>query len=247
MKATFLSFALASALAFAGGGVAMAQHRGGHAGFHAGGGHVGVHVGRGHAGFRIGGFHVGFGNRYYGHRYYWPYYGSGVYWGTPYYYGSPVYSYAAPTYEPPVTYTSPATVTTEEQPVMLTVLVPNADAKVFLNGTATTLKGEERVFQSPPMDPGKNYQYTVTARWMKDGKMVEQKRHGAGAGRPGCDGRLPVDTGNRGAAGNQVTIVEMISEGRGATLAVRRVPCCIPLQCSIPRSYNHLRDCRNLA
>ena len=43
------------------------------------------------------------------------------------------------------------------------------------------------------MDPGKNYQYTVTARWMKDGKMVEQERTGPGAGRPGCDGQLPVE------------------------------------------------------
>ena len=64
----------------------------------------------------------------------------------------------------------------QPQPVILNVLVPRDDAQVFLGTAATTSTGTERRFESPPMQPGKRYQYTVTARWMQDGKMVEQKR-----------------------------------------------------------------------
>ena len=32
------------------------------------------------------------------------------------------------------------------------------------------------MFQSPPMEPGGDYRYVVTARWMENGKMVEQER-----------------------------------------------------------------------
>ena len=85
-----------------------------------------------------------------------------------------------PTYDviPPITYTTPTAVTTvdEAQPVTMTVDVPKADAKVFLNGQATSSSGMERVFQSPPVNPGMDYVYSVTAQWTEDGKMVEQKR-----------------------------------------------------------------------
>jgi uncharacterized protein (TIGR03000 family) len=182
MRATFLSFALASAMALAFGGTAMAQrhgHGGGHAGgggVHIGGGHVGgVHIGGGHVGGVRVGISAGYGGWGYPNQYrYGSYYGSGLYFGTPYYYGSPGYSYSTPTYGvvPPVTYATPA----EPQPVMVTVILPKADAEVFLNDTATTSTGTERAFQSPPVEAGKSYQYTVKARWMENGKMVEQNR-----------------------------------------------------------------------
>ncbi len=194
MRATFFSFALAAALAFAGGGSAMAQHHGHGGGFHGGGYHGGGLHGGGHVGYVHGGYHHGgfAGHHGYwgGYRHweyggsYWPYYAASAFLGAPYYSGYsyrwPTYTYAAPsTYDviPPVTYTSPVVTTTDEaQPVTMTVMVPKADAEVFLNGQATTSSGTERVFQSPPVNPGSNYAYSVTARWMENGKMVEEKR-----------------------------------------------------------------------
>ena len=90
---------------------------------------------------------------------------------------SGVARYTPPAYgDVHATYAQPQGVPTEAQPVMLTVLVPKADAEVMLGETATVSKGMERVFQSPPLDPGTTYHYTVKARWMEDGKVVEQKR-----------------------------------------------------------------------
>jgi uncharacterized protein (TIGR03000 family) len=53
------------------------------------------------------------------------------------------------------------------------VRVP-ADAKVWFDGTPTTMTGADRVFTSPPLDTGKTYHYEVKAQWMQDGKPVEK-------------------------------------------------------------------------
>ena len=58
----------------------------------------------------------------------------------------------------------------------LAVQVPSADAQVWLNDTLTAPQGMDRQFQSPPLDPAKNYTYTVKARWMVDGKVMEKTR-----------------------------------------------------------------------
>jgi uncharacterized protein (TIGR03000 family) len=57
----------------------------------------------------------------------------------------------------------------------IVVLVP-ADAEVFFDGGPTTQKGTERLFHTPPLQVGKQYHYTVRARWTQDGKKVEQTR-----------------------------------------------------------------------
>ncbi len=70
----------------------------------------------------------------------------------------------------------------------ITVLVP-ADAEVFFDGGATAQKGAERRFLSPPLEVGKEYHYTVRARWTQDGKEVERTRKVAVRG----GGRVRVD------------------------------------------------------
>ena len=45
-----------------------------------------------------------------------------------------------------------------------------------LGSSATTQQGIQRTYKSPPLEPGKEYTYTVKARWMMDGKPVEQTR-----------------------------------------------------------------------
>jgi uncharacterized protein (TIGR03000 family) len=51
------------------------------------------------------------------------------------------------------------------QPVTLRVLVPAKDAELTIEGKKTKQKGESRLFTSPPLEPGWNYSYTVTATW----------------------------------------------------------------------------------
>jgi uncharacterized protein (TIGR03000 family) len=55
--------------------------------------------------------------------------------------------------------------------VMLNVWVPT-DAKVFVNGTATTSQGSERRFVSRGLRRGANYAYEVRAEIVRDGKKV---------------------------------------------------------------------------
>jgi uncharacterized protein (TIGR03000 family) len=63
----------------------------------------------------------------------------------------------------------------EEGTCKVTVLVP-ADAELDFNGTQMSQTGTERVFVTPPLEPGSNYRYTIRARWTEDGKPVEQTR-----------------------------------------------------------------------
>jgi uncharacterized protein (TIGR03000 family) len=56
-----------------------------------------------------------------------------------------------------------------------TIVVP-ADAELTVDGIPTTVSGTERSFNSPPLDKGFDYAYTIRARWTQDGAPVEQTR-----------------------------------------------------------------------
>src|SRR5579864_4412536 len=51
------------------------------------------------------------------------------------------------------------------RPVTLRVLVPSKDAKLTIEGKPTKQTGVSRLFTSPPLEPGWDYSYTVTATW----------------------------------------------------------------------------------
>lgn len=143
----------------------------------------------GYGGFGWGGIGLGYGGGYYG-GYDYPSYG---YASTPggYYFEPSSYSYSIPlVYTTPPNYDGGATVvpvgpgsdtrtTTSAyynpgQPsATVEVRVPG-DAKVWFDGTATTMSGDDRIFQTPALDAGKTYHYDVKAQWMKDGKPVEK-------------------------------------------------------------------------
>jgi uncharacterized protein (TIGR03000 family) len=53
----------------------------------------------------------------------------------------------------------------ESKPVTLRVLLPHADAQLKIEGYLTRQTGTRRTFQSPPLEPGKKYYYTMTATW----------------------------------------------------------------------------------
>jgi uncharacterized protein (TIGR03000 family) len=56
---------------------------------------------------------------------------------------------------------------------LVRVLLP-ADARLWLQGEATSLTGSERVFASQPLTPGMAYTYQIKARWTQNGRPVEQ-------------------------------------------------------------------------
>jgi uncharacterized protein (TIGR03000 family) len=56
-------------------------------------------------------------------------------------------------------------------PAMLIVRLP-AEARLTVDGEATTSTSARRVFSSPPLAPGKKYSYTLKAEFLKDGETV---------------------------------------------------------------------------
>ncbi len=60
--------------------------------------------------------------------------------------------------------------------VNVTVLVPAADAQVWFENKLTTQRGTERLYESPPLAPNHSHTYTIKARWMENGKAVNQER-----------------------------------------------------------------------
>ena len=61
------------------------------------------------------------------------------------------------------------------QTAMLNVSVP-ADAKIFVNGAATTSTGSDRQFVSRGLSSGNKYAYEVRAEYEQDGKTVTQTK-----------------------------------------------------------------------
>jgi len=55
------------------------------------------------------------------------------------------------------------------------VLVPG-EAALWFNGWKARSTGVVRKLQSPPLTPGRNYTYTVRARWEENGREVTQTR-----------------------------------------------------------------------
>lgn len=64
--------------------------------------------------------------------------------------------------------------------LILSVRVPQPAAEVFVDGTKTAQTGTDRIFESPPLEAGKPFKYTVTARWREGGQTVESSREVTG-------------------------------------------------------------------
>jgi uncharacterized protein (TIGR03000 family) len=121
----------------------------------------------------------GMGGGYYGAMPYVGGYDSSWY-GTPTYYGAPMY-YGGSTYQGGYEYgrafegTGYFDVSAIEAPATLVVRLP-ADAKLTVDGSATRSTDSVRAFVSPPLQPGKDYHYTLRAEVTRDGKKVERTR-----------------------------------------------------------------------
>ncbi len=51
-----------------------------------------------------------------------------------------------------------------------------AEAEIFFGGEPTTQRGRQRVFFTPVLEVGKNYEYEVVARWQEKGQEVQRVR-----------------------------------------------------------------------
>ena len=56
------------------------------------------------------------------------------------------------------------------------VVLPDPDAAVWFDGKLTTSRGTTRSFQSPSLEPGKSYWYTIKATWTQGGQPVTAER-----------------------------------------------------------------------
>ena len=83
-------------------------------------------------------------------------------------------------------------------PAHIIVRVP-ADAKLTVDGVECPLASETRAFDTPKLQPGQQFYYTVKAEVIRDGKAVtESKRVVFEAGaKIDVEFRLPVETASR--------------------------------------------------
>lgn len=75
--------------------------------------------------------------------------------------------------------------------LVLSVKVPQPAAEVTVDGVKMTQGGTDRLFESPPLEAGKEYQYELTARWLERGAVVERKK--VVTGKPGEVVRVDFD------------------------------------------------------
>jgi uncharacterized protein (TIGR03000 family) len=64
----------------------------------------------------------------------------------------------------------------KEAPANLVVQVPDADARLEVDGESTRQKGTTRRFVSPPLKPGVRYHYLFQVWFWESGKMIVRKR-----------------------------------------------------------------------
>ncbi|HEY7424470.1 MAG TPA: TIGR03000 domain-containing protein [Gemmataceae bacterium] len=142
-------------------------------------GGLGYGLGYGGFGLGYGGYGYPFSNygSSFGYPYVngYPYTNSGFSNGYPgggYLYGAPGITGYSSSYTPQQQAQAPA----KDDAAHLLVIVPE-NAELWFNGAKTSRTGPQREFVSPPLTPGKSYTYEVKARWMQDGKPVEQTRN----------------------------------------------------------------------
>ncbi|MCS6864415.1 MAG: TIGR03000 domain-containing protein [Gemmataceae bacterium] len=83
--------------------------------------------------------------------------------------------------------------------LILSVKVPQPAAEVFVDGQPTTQTGTDRIFESPPLAAGSTYRYTITARWIERGQLLEMTREVLGT--PGEVVRVDFTSSSVGAVG----------------------------------------------
>jgi len=181
-------------------------HNGGYGGYHNGGwggNSWSIGIGPVYGGYNGWGYGRGYYGGYYGGGY--PYYGSnyGYYNSYPYYGDSYGYGYTYPQYSG-YSYGYPSSNGYYMQPAngyamdqsqqyqsesigtqsmygdtsraRLRVMVPAQDARLSINGTPMQQTGTSRVFESPALEAGRSYTYSLQATWTENGREVTKQQ-----------------------------------------------------------------------
>ncbi|MDW8221557.1 MAG: TIGR03000 domain-containing protein [Gemmatales bacterium] len=121
------------------------------------------------------------------------------YWGEPYYgfypYVYPRYIYPVPAVPVPLSRAEyqvvprpapgvpdngelapPRPLPTANPSAEIIIVLPTTEAQVFVEDYEVRTGGSRRVLHSPPLTPGKKYEYTITAAWKSNGQVVRQTR-----------------------------------------------------------------------
>jgi uncharacterized protein (TIGR03000 family) len=59
---------------------------------------------------------------------------------------------------------------------MIRVMVPDPEAEIWFENSPTKQRGMDRLYYSAPFDGTGNFGYTIKAKWMDNGRAVEQER-----------------------------------------------------------------------
>jgi uncharacterized protein (TIGR03000 family) len=81
----------------------------------------------------------------------------------------------SPSFAAPAAANPPAAAPGGAYSLTLRVNVPPA-AELFVDGVRTNQTGADRLFESPPVDAGREVRYDLTARWVENGSAVERTR-----------------------------------------------------------------------
>src|SRR5262245_15322176 len=96
-----------------------------------------------------------------------PYYSQPFYYSQPSYYYDPGATYA-PSYAAPAAPVGAASIT---------VNVPDPNAQVWFNGQMTRQGGTQRVFNTPSLESGYSYTYTIRAAWTQNGQPYSREQN----------------------------------------------------------------------
>jgi uncharacterized protein (TIGR03000 family) len=76
----------------------------------------------------------------------------------------------------PIQYASEESESSRSRDALVRVRVPRADARVLIEGQEMKQTGTERLFESPPLEQGKDYNYTIKATWNDGGREVSREK-----------------------------------------------------------------------
>jgi uncharacterized protein (TIGR03000 family) len=80
-----------------------------------------------------------------------------------------------------IAYSEPASSYNEEtasyaNEVQLSITLPVAEARLWIQDQVMPGAGTERVFSSPPLEAGRDFVYTIRATWTQDGREVSEEK-----------------------------------------------------------------------
>jgi len=94
----------------------------------------------------------------------------------------------------------------EKKPATLRVILP-AGAKLLIDAYEARQTGTERVFETPPLEPGKTFEYTLVATWAPEVGAREIKRMAVAQVRAGKETVIDMNQNSKDASSSQVVYV----------------------------------------